>query len=589
MRLVRDGAAASPGIVVGRAHVLHWEVPRVPHASIPESEVDSEIARLHDAREWAKRRIREIQAETARSLGPVEAGIFEPQLLMLDDEELIRGVETYIRENRLTAARAFEWRLLELQAEWAHSSHPMMVDRLNDLADMEIRVLHRLLNLPDPNHTAGVEADGVILVVRDLTPSLTVQLNRERVHGIATDAGTRTSHWAILARSMGIPVVVGLGDLSQVVHSGEEMILDGRLGRVIVEPTPEEQRKYLEREAQIRTWEKELAILAHVEPVTLDGRRVTLRANIDLPAEAVAAREHGAQGIGLFRTEFLVVGRSTMPVEEDQYRAYRRVAEAFPDGAVYVRTFDVGGDKFPIFLHMPAEENPFLGWRAIRVCLDEPELFRTQLRALLRATAHGDVRIMLPLVNDVEEIQRTRELLEQEEDNLRRQGIAYNTGYKLGILIETPAAALDAAELARQADFFSIGTNDLVQYTLAVDRTNARLSKLYNPFHPSVVRLLHRVATVARSAGIEVSVCGEMAADPLGTFLLMGLDITTLSVAWPAVPEIKKIIRSVRMSDAQRAAAQALSASTAAEVIRCLQEGIGDVIDLSAYAEHAER
>lgn len=585
MRLVRDGVAASPGIVIGRAHVLHWEVPRVPHVSIPEGEIENEIARLHDARAWAKARIREIQEEAARRLGPVEARIFEPQLLMLDDEELIGGVETYVRENRLTAARAFEWRVLELQAQWAHASHPMMVDRLNDLEDVEIRVLHRLLNLPDPNHTAGVEADGVILVARDLTPSLAVQLDRERIHGIATDAGTRTSHWAILVRSMGIPAVVRLGDLSELVHSGEEVILDGRLGRVVVEPTPEERQKYLEREAQIRVWEKELAILAHVEPVTLDGRRITLRANIDLPAEAVAAREHGAQGIGLFRTEFLVVGRSTMPGEEDQYQAYRQAAEAFPDGAVYVRTFDLGGDKFPIFLHMPAEENPFLGWRAIRVCLDEPELFRTQLRALLRATAHGDVRIMLPLVNDVEEIQRTRELLEEEEDNLRGQGIAYNTGYKLGILIETPAAALDAAELARHADFFSIGTNDLVQYTLAVDRTNARLSKLYNPFHPSVVRLVHRVATVARSAGIEVSVCGELAANPLGTFLLMGLDITALSVAWPALPELKKIIRSIRMTDAQRAAAQALSASTATEVIRCLEEGIGDVIDLSAYAE----
>lgn len=586
MRLLREGVAASPGIVIGRAHVLHWEVPRVPHASIAHEEVEREVARLHDAREWAKSRIRQIQEEAARRLGAVEARIFEPQILMLDDDELIRGVEMYIRENRLTAARAFEWRVLELQSQWSHASHPMVVDRLNDLEDVQIRVLHRLLDLADPDHTTGVAGDAIILVARDLTPSITVQLDLQRIRGIATDGGTRTSHWAILARSMGIPAVVRLGDLSDEVNTGEEVILDGRVGRVIVEPTDEERRKYLEREAQIQTWEKELAILAHVEPVTLDGRRVSLRANIDLPAEAVPARQHGAQGIGLFRTEFLVVGRSTVPDEEEQYEAYRRVTEAFhSDGAVYVRTFDIGGDKFPMFLHMPAEENPFLGWRAIRVCLDVPELFRTQLRALLRATAHGDVRIMLPLVNDVEEIQRTRDLLAEEEENLRRRGIPYTRGYKLGILIETPAAALDAAELARHSDFFSIGTNDLVQYTLAVDRTNARLAKLYNPFHPSVVRLLHRVVTVARSAGIEVSVCGELASNPLGTFLLLGLDITALSVSWPSIPEIKKVIRSIRIADAQQAAAQALSAPTASDVIRCLERGIGDVIDLSAYAE----
>ncbi|MBI4538469.1 MAG: phosphoenolpyruvate--protein phosphotransferase [Gemmatimonadetes bacterium] len=585
MRLIREGVAASPGIVIGQAHVLHWEVPRVPHASVAEPEIEREIERLHDAREWAKGRIRQIQEEAARRLGPVEAQIFEPQILMLDDTELVGGVETYIRENHLSAARAFEWRILELRSQWSHASHPMVMDRLNDLEDVEIRVLNWLLGLPDPDHTTAVDGDGIILVARDLTPSITVQLDRARILGIATDGGTRTSHWAILARSMGIPAVVRLGDLSDHVQSGDELILDGRIGRVVVEPAEEERRKYLEREARIQVWEKELAIFAHVEPVTLDGRRVSLRANIDLPAEAVPARDHGAQGIGLFRTEFLVVGRAAMPDEEEQYEAYRRVAEAFPDGAAYVRTFDVGGDKFPMFLHMPAEENPFLGWRAIRVCLDVPELFRTQLRALLRATAHGDVRIMLPLVNDVEEIERTRELVAQEEETLRRRGIPFNAGYKLGILIETPAAALDAAELARHADFFSIGTNDLVQYTLAVDRTNARLSKLYNPFHPSVVRLLHRISTVARSGGIEVSICGEMASNPLGTFLLLGLDITALSVGWPSIPETKKVIRSICIADAQRAAAQALTAATASDVIRCLEEGIGDAIDLSTYAE----
>jgi phosphoenolpyruvate-protein phosphotransferase (PTS system enzyme I) len=311
---------------------------------------------------------------------------------------------------------------------------------------------------------------------------------------------------------------------------------------------------------------------------------VALRANIDLPTEAEKARRHSAQGVGLFRTEFLVVGRNSMPQEEEQYQAYRTVVEAFPKEPVVIRTYDLGGDKFPAFLHMPAEENPFLGWRAIRVCLDNLELFRPQLRAILRATVHGDVRIMLPLVNDVSEVIRVRELLDEEEKRLRQEGTPFYAGYKLGILVETPAAALDAAELARHSDFFSIGTNDLVQYTLAVDRTNARLADLYNPFHPAVVRQLHQVSRVARAAGIEVSVCGEMAATPLGAFLLLGLDITALSVGWPSLPEVKKVIRKFRMEDARTAARRTLAAPTSRDVVSCLAEGIGSAVDLAAFS-----
>jgi len=318
--------------------------------------------------------------------------------------------------------------------------------------------------------------------------------------------------------------------------------------------------------------------------VTLDGQPVALRANLDIPAETVRAVQYGAEGVGLFRTEFLVVGRNAMPEEEEQYEAYREIAEAFPNQAVVIRTFDLGGDKFPMFLHMPAEENPFLGWRAIRVCLDRLELFRPQLRAILRASAHGDVRILLPLVNDVEEVVRVRELLAEEEVRLKEEGIPFHAGYKLGVLVETPAAALDAAELARHCDFFSIGTNDLIQYTLAVDRTNSRLSHLYNPFHPAVVRQLHQVSRVARAAGIEVSVCGEMAAHPLGAFLLLGLNITALSVAWPSLPEVKKVIRSFRMESAREAARKALAAPTSAEVTRVLVDGLGDTVDLSAFS-----
>jgi len=581
--LVRDGISAAPGIVIGRAHVVRWDMPRAPHLTLPEDRVDEEIVRFHEAREFAKDRIREIRQQAEQRLGETEAHIFDPQILMLDDAAIIDGTIDYIRENNLSAARALELRMLELQSEWRRVGHPMILDRLNDLIDVERRLLRRLLNLEDPELTLATEGK-VILVARDLTPSMTVQLDRSMILGIATDAGTRTSHSAILARALELPAVVSLADLSEQVQTGQELILDGRAGRVIVNPTEEQKALYRERDVKAREWEQELVLLAHLDSVTLDRQPVLLRANIDLPSEAINARIHGAQGVGLFRTEFLVVGRSAVPGEEEQYRAYRQVAEAFPHDTVYIRTYDLGGDKFPIFLNMPAEENPFLGWRAIRVCLDMPDLFRTQLRALLRATVHGDVRIMLPLVNDIDEVRRTRALLEEEEERLRREGIPFNTGYKVGIMIETPAAALSAQDLSRHADFFSIGTNDLVQYTLAVDRGNARLAPRYNPFHPAVVQLLQRTAKAGRAAGIEVSVCGELAANPLGVFLLLGLGITALSVGPASLPEIKKVIRSVAASDAREAVADALKADTAGGVVERLTRSLSKVLDLSVFA-----
>jgi phosphoenolpyruvate-protein phosphotransferase (PTS system enzyme I) len=583
--LVRDGISASPGIVIGPAFVLRWEPPRAPHVTVPASEVDVEIERFHEAREWAKDRIREIQANTTQRLGTVEAQIFEPQIVMLDDQELVDGTIAYIRENHLSAARAFELRILEFESEWSRSGHAMLMDRVNDLLDIQVRVIRRLIGMQDPDFALRADGERVILVARDLTPTITVQLDRNAILGIATDAGTRTSHSAILARSLHLPSVVSLSDFSTLVSDGDEVILDGRGGRVIAHPTEREKQIYRERDIKIREWEQELVLLAHLESVTPDHQPILTRANIDLPGEAETARAHGAQGIGLYRTEFLVVGRNTAPEEEEQYRAYRHVAETFPRDAVYIRTFDLGGDKFPLFLHMPAEENPFLGWRAIRVCLDNPDLFRTQLRALLRATVHGDVRIMLPLVNDVDEIRTTRQWVEEEEDRLLAEGVPINRGYKLGVMIETPAAALIANKLARHADFFSIGTNDLVQYTLAVDRGNARLAPLYTPFHPGVIRLLQQTADAGRAAGIEVSVCGEMAGNPLAVFLLIGLGITALSVGPASLPEIKKVIRSVPAVEARNAVSAVLDAPTPNDVVSVLTRELGKWLDLSLFSD----
>lgn len=583
MGRVYDGLPIAEGIAFGPIRLVGWSVPQVPHRMVPDDEVEGEVERLDEALKWAQGRLCRVQDSTRARLGSMEARIFDPQLLMLEDADLIDGARRYIRENRLTAARAVEWRVLELQAMWIRTSNPMVLDRLNDLEDVLVRVLHRLMGLPEPGDVAG-DGGPAIVVARTLTPSLAVQMDPGNVLGIATDLGTRTSHWAILARSLEIPSVGGLADVSQRVETGEEAILDGRIGRIVVVPDERDRAVYGERRVQIQEWEEELAEVIREDAVTLDGQPVALRANLDIPSEAPRAREHGAEGVGLFRTEFLVVGRDSLPEEEEQYEAYRQVVDAFPNQAVVIRTYDLGGDKFPKFLRTPVEANPFLGWRAIRVCLDSLDLFRPQLRAILRATAHGDVRIMIPLVNDVAEIVQVRELLADEEEAFRRDGIPFYGGYKLGCLIETPAAALEAVELARHCDFFSIGTNDLVQYTLAVDRTNARLAHLYNPFHPAVVRQLHQVSRAARAAGIEVAVCGEMASNPLGAFLILGLDIGSLSVAWPSLPEMRKMIRSVRVVDARAAARRALAASTSRDVTEELVAGIGSGVDLAAFS-----
>lgn len=583
MSTVLDGSPGSEGMASGVVFRLEWGVPVVPHRSIPEEELAEEIERFESALAWARTRLEEDKAATEKRLGDVEARIFDPQILMLQDPEVVDGTSAYIRENRLSAEWAFELRMLELRAMWSRTSHPMVLDRLNDLEDLMIRVLHRLLGQNDPADLVELDED-VIVVAPNLTPSLAVQLDIENVRGVATDHGTRTAHWVMIARSLELPTVVGLGDVSKKAKDGQPAMLDGRIGRVVLDPDEADRATFQARRSRISEWEQEIAVVTALEPVTLDGQYVELRVNLDLPGESAQAIAHGADGVGLFRTEFLVAGRNSMPDEEEQYRAYRTAAEAFPQGAVYIRTFDLGGDKFPMFLHMPQEENPFLGWRAVRVCLDRPDLFRPQLRALLRATPHGDVRIMVPLVNDVDEIRQVRELLGEEAAGLEKAGIAYNRGYKVGVMIETPAAALDAAELARYSDFFSIGTNDLVQYTLAVDRTNTRLARLYNPFHPAVVRQLHQVARVGRAAGIEVSVCGEMAANPLGALLLLGLDIQALSMAWPSIPEIKKFVREVRIEDARKAARKALAAPTSRDVIACLLEGAGDAVDRESFA-----
>ena len=565
--VVLKGFSASEGIARGRVHRVDRDVPEVPRVTVPPEGGASELERFRRARARARRELEGIKRQTAARLGPIEARIFDPQILMLDDPEVVEGTKRYISENRLTAARAFDWRMLELKDRWSRTSHPMVLDRLNDLDDLKVRILSRLLGLPDPWGIGGGEHE-TVAVAKDLTPSFVALLDPSRVVALATDRGTRTSHWTILARSLEIPAAAGLGDVTDRTADGQAIIVDGWSGRVVIGPDAGEEERFERRRAAIRGWGHETPAMARKEAVTLDRQGITLRVNLDLPAEAARARALGAPGVGLFRTEFLVVGRSTVPEEEEQYRAYREVAEAFPSRPVLIRTFDLGGDKFPVFLRTPSEDNPFLGRRGVRVCPDEPELFLIQLRAMLRAAVHGDLRIMVPLVNTGTEIETVRELLAMAQDQLESEDLPFDRSIRVGAMIETPAAALAAPGLATHADFLSIGTNDLVQYTLAVDRTNTRLAHLFDPFHPAVLRQISLVAEAGRAAGVEVSACGEMATRPLGVLLLLGLGVDVLSVAWRSLPGIGRMVRSCRIDEIRAAAAAALEAPTGAEAKR---------------------
>ena len=557
------GVPASPGIAVGPVHLLRWEVPEVRHRIIPDDAVPGELQRFRAALDKAKERLSQVRDRVERTAGAQEAAIFDVQRSILDDVELTGAVEELVRQN-LGAEKAFEIVMFEWSQRFARAPHPMLRERVGDLKDVEIRVLTLLLDLPDHDPVDLPKGANAILVTHDLTPSLTVQLDRQAIAGIATDAGTRTSHVAILARSLGLPAIVGLRTATQQLTGRETAILDGSTGLLAINPTHKDIESYRERARQEMVADAELRRLSTLESVTTDGVRITLRANVDLPEEAELGATSGAEGVGLMRTEFLVVGRATMPDEEEQYRSYRRVVQSFGAHPVVIRTFDVGGDKLPVG-GFPTEPNPFLGWRAIRMCLDQPEMFGVQLRALLRAAVHGDVRIMLPLVVTVDEVRAARKLLDQAARDLAARGAAFRHDVPLGVMIETPAAAVACDTFVNDVAFFSIGTNDLVQYTLAVDRGNANLATRFTPLHPAVLKLIRRTIFTAHQHSLEVAVCGEMASQPLMAFALIGLGVRQLSVAPRSVPLVKRIVRSISVEVAEAAAKAAVAVGTAAE------------------------
>ena len=582
MQSVLRGIPASPGIVVGPVHLLRWEVPEVKHRLIDDDAIGAEIERLHDAFERARDRLRHLRTRAEQQAGPEEAAIFDVQISILDDGELTRSTEALIRQN-LGAEKAFDLILLQWRQHFARHTAPMLREKVSDLMDVHIRVLSILLDLPDHDPVDVPPGAHAILVTHDLTPSLTMQLDRNCISAIATEAGTATAHVAILARSLGLPAVVGLRNALSFLVPGQIAILDGNDGTLLIAPSDHELEDARLRGEQEAGRVDEMREIAHSDAITADGVRMVIRANVDIPDEAEMGATSGADGVGLMRTEFLVVGRATMPDEEEQYRAYRKVIQAFGTRPVIIRTFDVGGDKLPVG-GFPSEANPFLGWRAIRMCLDESDLFKVQLRALLRAGVHGDLRIMLPLVVTVDEVRETRQLIDEAVAELAERRVPFRADVPLGVMIETPAAAIASDTLVRDVDFFSIGSNDLVQYTLAVDRGNANLASRFTPFHPAVLRLIAQVQSTGAAHGIDVCVCGEMGSQPLAVFALMGLGIRQLSVAPRAVGEVKRVIRNVTMAAAQDAAQAALAAGTAREAETLLRRRLRTELDGAARA-----
>jgi phosphotransferase system enzyme I (PtsI) len=570
-RLLR-GVGVSPGIAIGPALVVASSLPDVPHRVVPRSQVGKEVRRLRAAVRDVQRHVSELKERAAQRAGPDEARIFDAQLLMLEDEDFIGAIEDLIRENHLTAEKAFEFKALEQRDVWMSVGSARLKDRIADMNGVMIRVVRHLMHLGNDDLEGLTQPS--IVVAREVFPGLTVQLDRSQVIAIASEEGTRTSHAAILAHSMGMPAVMGIMGALGRISSGTMLLLDGTRGTVLLDPTPAEiaEGKALGLRDQARGIELERGV--SLPAVTTDGVRVALRGNVDLPEEIESARAHGAEGVGLLRTEFFITGHTSLPTEEEQTRYFSRVGKAFPGHPVVIRSYDLGGDKFPAAFQAPNEANPFLGWRAIRVCLDHPELFRGQIRAVLRAAADAEIHLMIPLVTRLSEVQRTREIVAEEGTLLAREGIRAAATVPVGVMVETPAAAVLADRFAAESDFLSVGTNDLTQYTLVVDRGNARLAERFTPHDPSVLRLLKQIADAACAARKPASVCGEMASDPLSAFLLIGLGYETLSVAPPALPRIRWLVRQLSRGRAAAAAAAALEARTDVEVLEILRAGI---------------
>ncbi|CAM3783146.1 phosphoenolpyruvate-protein phosphotransferase PtsI [Xenorhabdus thuongxuanensis] len=560
-----SGILVSPGIAFGKALLLKEDPIIINHKKIIPEQVEQEISRFKQGRDKSSAQLEIIRETAEKNLGAEKAEIFEGHIMLLEDEELEQEIITLIKKNLLTADAAVH-SVIEDQANALEElDDEYLKERAADVRDIGKRLLKNILDMPIID--LGSIEEEVILVANDLTPSETAQLNLDKVLGFITDLGGRTSHTSIMARSLELPAIVGTTNATKQIQNGSYLILDAVNNHIYVNPSDTEIEKLKTAKSEYLTEKTELAKLKDLPAITLDGHQVEVCANIGTVRDIAGAERNGAEGIGLYRTEFLFMDRDSLPTEDEQFEAYKAVAEAVGNQAVIIRTMDIGGDKDLPYMNLPKEENPFLGWRAIRICLDRKEILHSQLRAILRASAFGKLRIMFPMIISVEEIRELKAELTLLKEQLRNENKAFDESIEVGIMVETPAAATIAHHLAKEVDFFSIGTNDLTQYTLAVDRGNELISHLYNPMSPAVLSLIKQVIDASHAEGKWTGMCGELAGDERATLLLLGMGLDEFSMSAISIPRIKKIIRNTNYDDAKALAEQALTQPTAKELM----------------------
>jgi phosphotransferase system enzyme I (PtsI) len=568
---IKRGIAVSPGVAIGQALVLDTELYRIPQRFIDPGSYPDEIQRLHAAVKAAAAEMREKQRVVAEKLGQQYGAIFAAHALMIEDPKLRQEITALIRDQGFTAEYAVSRVIRRYVKQFESLSQGFLPSRSSDLFDIERCVLRHLLG--ERQEQLQRLRESVVLLAHDLTPSETAELDRKHILAFATEAGGRASHTAIMAGVLQIPAVVGVGKFLTDVSGGDQVIVDGNRGVVILNPDEETLERYEKARKSFVTFEQQLTELRELPAVTRDNTRIDLLVNIEFPEEASQCIERGADGVGLYRTEFLYLGRHQDPTEREHLDAYTQVLKQVPGKPVVIRTLDLGADKFSSVADPGmVERNPFLGVRSLRLCLRNLTLFKTQMRAILRASAFGDVRIMFPMVSTLLELRQSKMILADVMEDLEEEGIAFNRKLPIGTMIEVPSAAVMADQLAKEVDFFSLGTNDLIQYTLAADRTNENVAALYNAADPAVLRLIDQVVKAADQAKIQVNVCGEMSGEPIYTMLLLGLGLRKLSATPHNVPEVKKLIRSITLEEAKQVAREVLRMETARDINNYLRE-----------------
>jgi len=570
MSTILKGIAASSGIAIGKAYRLIE--PDLSFSNTAISNADDEIGRLHTAIKAAKADLEVIREKALADLGEDKAAIFDAHLLVLSDPELLTSIEDKIKMEMSIAESALKETTDMFVSMFEQLDNEYMKERAADIKDVSKRVLSHLLGVKIPN--PGLIAEEVIIIAEDLTPSDTAQLNKEFVKGFTTDIGGRTSHSAIMARSMEIPAVVGTESASHSIENGDIVIVDGLSGEVHINPTPEIIKKYENDLRDFELQKSEWALLKDEATITSDGKHVELAANIGSPHDVDNVLANGGEGVGLYRTEFLYMERNQLPSEDEQFEAYKTVLEKMDGKPVVVRTLDIGGDKQLPYLSLPTEMNPFLGFRAIRLCLEEEEIFRIQLRALLRASAYGNLKIMFPMIATLDEFRAAKALLMEEKQELLGSGVLISDDIEVGIMVEIPSTAVLADQFAKEVDFFSIGTNDLIQYTMAADRMNERVSYLYQPYNPSILRLVKMVIDAAHNEGKWAGMCGEMAGDEIAIPILLGLGLDEFSMSASSILKARSIIKKLDQNEMKQLAEESLGMQTANEVMDLVKDKI---------------